>query len=177
MFQEYEKAGTDPFDAPIPGESLTADPSTPRAWEQPPQFTDVNEAAKEVFLSVTEGESYVDLMDGIRNKVPIDMIAQTILFRGYMLGKWSTDLMLLLAEPTIYILIALAEHNGITDYLVYAEEEEEEDEDDLIAVMEEDVNRMSGKARPSMAMAKVEGMLPDSLLSQIKTAPKPVAGE
>ena len=33
-----EEAGINPFNAPIPGESLTTSPDNPKAWERPPEF-------------------------------------------------------------------------------------------------------------------------------------------
>ena len=37
-----------PFDAPIPGQSLTDTPGNAK-WEHPPQFTDVEEASEHVW--------------------------------------------------------------------------------------------------------------------------------
>ena len=55
--QKLEGLSADPFDRPIPGQSLT---STPKAWpwENPPEFTDVDEAfmyiiEKICFIKVT----------------------------------------------------------------------------------------------------------------------------
>ena len=44
------------FNAPSPGESLTASPSTPNAWERPPQNTDEDRAMEELYLLLTEKE-------------------------------------------------------------------------------------------------------------------------
>ena len=47
---QFEEAGMNPFNAPIPGESLTQDPNQKFPWEQPPEITDVDTAIKEVFI-------------------------------------------------------------------------------------------------------------------------------
>ncbi len=39
---EIPKGGFDPFDVPIPGESLTDEPGK-WPWEQPPKYTDFKE--------------------------------------------------------------------------------------------------------------------------------------
>jgi hypothetical protein len=171
----YEANGIDPFDAPIPGESLTSDPNTPRAWERPPEFTDVNEALKDIFIQITEDGTYQDFLDMMREEVPLDMITQTILFRGYMVGKWNTDMMFLLVEPTLYLLIALAEQNGINDYLVYAEENDEFSDEELKTMVNEDIERMKPRA-PKKPMKVPEEVVPNSLLSNIKPA-KAMEGE
>lgn len=175
MLEQFEKNGTDFFDAPIPGESLTSDPNTPKPWERPPEFTEVNPAMQELFMLLTAGGTYEDILDGLRNKVPIDMIGQTVLFRGYMLGKWNVDLMLLLMEPLAYLLIALAEQNGIYDYLLYAEEEEEIDEEEATRILKEDTERMRKRSIPTRR--PIEQVLPSSLLSQIKETPAIGMGE
>ena len=41
---QFDEVGVNPFNAPIPGESLTTSPDTPRAWERPPRYTDQEEA-------------------------------------------------------------------------------------------------------------------------------------
>ena len=32
---QFDKVGVNPFNAPVPGESLTASPATQQPWEQP----------------------------------------------------------------------------------------------------------------------------------------------
>lgn len=170
---QYDAMGVDPFDAPIPGESLTSDPSTPKPWERPPQFTDVNEALHEIFMRVTDEEVYGDLMDAIREGTPIDMIVQTVLFKGYMNGAWNTDLLLTLIEPTMYIIIALAEQNKIMDYKVYAGEEIDLDEKEQVSMLDDDIKRM----RPKVNREAATQSIPGSLLSQVKAAPMATGGE
>ena len=48
-----------------------------------------------------------------------------MLFKGFTEGKWNPDLMLLLAEPLAFMLIALAERQGI-DYVINNDDDEEE---------------------------------------------------
>jgi hypothetical protein len=36
---QFDAVGVNPFNAPVPGESLTSAPDMPRAWERPPQYT------------------------------------------------------------------------------------------------------------------------------------------
>lgn len=158
----------DMFDTPIPGESLTNDPSTPKPWEQPPEFTDVDEAIKEIFLLLTDGEKYIDFLDALREEVPVDMLAQILLFNGYTKGKWNTDLMYLLIEPTVYVMIALAEHNGIFDYVLYDGEETDLEDDEIVNLLEDDIKRMQPKKKISGASKNV---IPDSLLAKIEELP------
>jgi hypothetical protein len=169
----YGDVGIDPFDAPIPGESLTSDPEDQKPWEKPPEFTDINVALQDTFLQITEPDFYGDLMDMIRDDTPLDQITQMILFQGYYNGKWNTDLMMLLAEPVMYMLIGLAEHNAIYDYVVYEGEEDDMDDAEAAQLISDDADRMAPKrSKLSVAMNKrKEDVLPGSLLAQIEEVP------
>ena len=168
----YEGFDVDPFDAPIPGESLTNSADNRKPWEEPPKYTDINEALQETFLGITEGEIYIDLMDQIRDGFPIDELTQYIVFKGYTAGYWTTDLMMLMVEPVMYLLIALAEHNGIYDYTVYDGEEEDMDDEEAAQLINDDAARMHPKrSKLSAAMVaskKVEDVVPGSLLAQVE---------
>jgi hypothetical protein len=175
----FDSLGVDPFDSPIPGESLTADPNTSRAWEQPPKFTNIDEALQELFIKLTDEEVYPDLMDNIREGMPLDMITQAVLFQAFASGAITTDLMITMIEPTLYILIGLAEHNGIYDYTVYEGEDEMLDEEELIEMADDDIQRMQPKMKELKARMNLnaQDVLPNSLLSQIKSAPMYKGGE
>ena len=41
--KQFQEAPNNPFDAPVPGQSLTDKPGN-SAWEHPPQFTSTDEA-------------------------------------------------------------------------------------------------------------------------------------
>ena len=54
----------------------------------------------------------------INDGTPLDQIAQVTLYKGYTEGKFSPDLMLMLIEPTLYLLIAIADYAEIKDYIL-----------------------------------------------------------
>jgi len=124
---QFDEMGVNPFNAPIPGESLTASPSSPKAWERPPEFTNEDEAMKQLYLLLTESSTLRDLINIINDGTPLDEIAQVILYKGYTEGKYNPDLMLLLIEPTLYLLISIADYADIKDYVLYAEEDNDPD--------------------------------------------------
>jgi|TARA_R110002051_G_scaffold15652_2_gene48419 hypothetical protein len=124
---QYEKANVNPFNAPTPGESLTNSPDMPQAWERPPKHTEQDEAMEAIYLELTSDEALMPLIDMINEGVPLDQIAQVILYRGYTQGKFNPDLMLMLAEPTLYLLIAIADYADIKDYVLYEGEEDDPD--------------------------------------------------
>ena len=115
---------------PIPGESLTNSPDTPYPWEQATQFTELEPAIDALFIELTEPEAYHSIINLVDNKVPLGDIAQIVLTDGFQKGMWNPDLLLLLIEPTMYMIMALAEKAGIMDSVVYQGEEEDEDDED-----------------------------------------------
>ena len=163
---------TSKMDRAIPGESLTNDPSTPYPWERPPEFTSVVKASEYIFDRLTEEETYVNLMSAIEDGTPVMDIAQVLLFQGFNQGKWNPDLMLLLAEPTTYILMALAERAGI-EYKIYTgEENDDAEEADVLGVKmsEEKFNKIKSSKG---AMRVPEGILPASVEQKIEEMPQP----
>lgn len=166
---QFDEVGVNPFNAPIPGESLTASPENAKAWETPPEYTDQDEAMMAVYMVLTEQATLRGLIEIISEGVALDEIAQVILYKGYTEGKYTPDMMLMLAEPTIYLLIAIADYAEIKDYVLYNEEEGDPDteipDDDITPV------DMDGDGIPDEPKAKVEprkDSVSSSLLSRIE---------
>ena len=86
---QFDEVGVNPFNAPIPGESLTASPETPRAWERPPEYTDQDEAMMAVCMVLTEQDTLRQLVGIISEGVPLDEIAQVLLYKGYTIQPYS----------------------------------------------------------------------------------------
>lgn len=107
----------------IPGQSLTNDPSQPYNWEKPAEYSNPNEAMLYIFESLTVPETTTNTLLSISNGVGIIDIASIVLYSGFLEGKWNPDLMTLLMEPTMYMLMALAEKAEI-DYVLDAGDDE-----------------------------------------------------
>ncbi len=144
---------------PIPGQSLTSDPDNPAPYERPPQFTNVHEATMYLWDFVTEDSTYVALMTGISKGVPVMSITQVILFNEFQQGKWNPDLMLMLAEPLAYMLIALAERLDLDIKI-----DNDEEEGDVFGVDMEEASLQ--KLREA---ATESGMLPQGFLTEEMT--------
>jgi len=118
------------FEAPIPGQSLTNSPENNYAWEKPPEMVDVSTARQKIFLNLLEPKNLEEIQKLMINEVPVDAIAQTVLVEGFRQGKFNPDLALQLLEPTMYMLLAIAEKSGIEPTL---DAEGDEDDEDLDA--------------------------------------------
>ena len=97
----------------MPGQSLTNDPKQPYNWEKPVEYTNPREAMLYVFETLTVPETTTNILLSINNGVGVIDIASITLYSGFLEGKWSPDLMLLLMEPTMYMIMALAEKADI----------------------------------------------------------------
>ena len=171
---QFDKQGVNPFNAPIPGESLTTSPDMQKSWERPPRFTNADDCMENIYLELTSEEALPELVNMINDGIPLDELAQVILYKGYTEGLWNPDLMLLLIEPTIYVLIAIADYADIKDYVLYEGEEDDPDtviEDDDITPInvdddEEETPRVEKPSKdvisPSL-LSKIETELPEKL--------------
>jgi len=123
----------------IPGQSLTQDPENKLPFEQPPEFVKLQDFMEALFLQVTEEDKLPPVLDGLRQGMPVENLAQEMLEQAFRQGKITPDLLMLAIEPTIYMLIALASYAGIEPVL-YPEESMEDDGDDKAQMFRQAAN-------------------------------------
>jgi hypothetical protein len=102
-----------PFQGPIPGQSLTNSPDSRQPWEQPPVFTNIKEAREAIFLEILKEENLETIINLLDDGMSVAKVTEMLLFIGYSKGQFNPDLMMLLAEPVMYMLLALCESVGI----------------------------------------------------------------
>ena len=168
----------DPFSKPVPGQSLTNDPDNPYPWESPPEFVNVNTAIDSIVINMLgDEEKLANIIEVLASgEIPIAGIAQIILEDGFRIGKYNPDLMLLLAEPLMVILMALAERAGIRDYEIYqgegselSGEEQAELANDVINSYKEEVNFRGLRTGKNIDVRSV----PEEVLERIEEADIP----
>ena len=128
----------------IPGQSLTNSPDQPYNWERPSEYTNPREAMLYVFESLTVPETTSNILLSISNGVGVIDIASITLYSGFLEGKWNPDLMLLLMEPTMYMIMAIAEKADI-DYSLEAGDDKapmEMSPDKQISTVENRINEL-----------------------------------
>ena len=169
---QFDKVGVNPFNAPIPGESLTVSPDSKHSCENPPEYTNDEKALEALYFELTEIDTLRQLINIINDGVPLDEIAQVVLYKGYSEGKYNPDLMLMMIEPTIYLLIAIADYANIKDYVLYDGEDDDPDteipEDNVKPItLDDDDNEIADTVVEEGAKEDVA----PSLLSKIKESP------
>lgn len=177
MAEEYNQEGIDALvnsSRPIPGQSLTDNPDQSYPWESPPEYTDFNKAFNYLAEELLEEEIYVPLMVAMGQGVPISDITLQLLQRGFQEGKWNPDIFMMLLEPTMYLLLALAEKAGIEPRL-YGDEEDDLDDDEKnesLALQSKNLAELTKEKVGDMPKAP-SGVLPDEVLEEIETLEVP----
>ena len=161
------------FDAPIPGESLTSSPDNAKSWERPSQYVNEDRAMEALYLLLTDQDKLPSLINLMDSGTPIDEIAQVILYQGYTAGQYNPDLMLSMIEPTIYLLIAIADYAEIKDYVLYEGEEDDPDTEipgDNVVPVDMDGDGIPDEKTDEPRITKPDAdVVGESLLSKIKT--------
>lgn len=161
------------MNGPTPGQSLTNSPDEPYPWERPPIYTTINEAMHGLFDMLTEEEMYIDVVSAIGQGMPIVNLSEVILTDGFQKGAWNPDLMVQLIEPTMYMLMSMAEKAGVK-YRI----DEEDDPDIEEATPEEELEMFKGLTK--IAEDRIRGnkkpaqeMLPREIVKEIENIEVP----
>ena len=128
----------------IPGQSLTNSPDQPYNWEKPAEYTNPKEAMLYVFETLTVPETTANTLISLTKGIGVIDIASITLYAGFLEGKWNPDLMLLLMEPTMYMIMALAEKADI-EYNLEAGDDEapvEMSPDRQVETLEKGINEL-----------------------------------
>ena len=100
------------FDAPIPGQSLTA-PLGGRPWQSPPQYSTVDEVIDYYMARMTTEEFMEQLIDILEMGIPVTSLANIVQLNGVMDGTHTVDVGVLVAPLLIELIMMLAESAGM----------------------------------------------------------------
>ena len=117
----------------VPGASLTNDPEKPYPWEQPPQFANPREAQDYMYTLLSTPEVAGDVVTALGQGISVMDLTSLFVFTGFISGKFTPDVGLLIGEPTAYFIMALGEMANI-EYKI------ENDDTDIDEFIEKDVN-------------------------------------
>jgi hypothetical protein len=175
MIEEYNQEGVNAIATagrPIPGQSLASSPDEPRSFEQPPEFTDFREAFNYLAEELLEPDIYVGLITGIGQGVPITDVTLQILQAGFQEGKWNPDLLMMLIEPTMYLLMALCEKAGI-EYRIDGDDEDDLSPEDENDILEEKAKNIANLAKDKDMSKVPAGVLPKEIIEDIEELEMP----
>ena len=112
---QLREAPNNPFDAPVPGQSMTDKPGS-AAWEHPPQYTNTAEAADFVWDQLSTPEFAEQVIAMLDAGIPDEAIGRIILFGGFTEGKWTPDVAFIIAEPVMKMIVAVGINGGVKKF-------------------------------------------------------------
>ena len=117
------------FDRPIPGQGMTSELGA-RPWEQPPQYTTVDEALSYYLPKLSDDEFAKNLVNVMEMGVPITSLANTIQMSSVMEGRHSVDVGILILPVLIEAMRFIGDSANI-EYVVGNEGKKSKVDDDL----------------------------------------------
>jgi len=103
-----------PFDAPVPGQSLTDTPGN-YPWEHAPKHVDPSELLDILWDRMTTPQSLEEMIAMLEAGVPVEAIVRTVVFAGFSEGEFNPDVGLVIVEPLMQMVTAIGMRAGIKD--------------------------------------------------------------
>ena len=167
---EFKEAPNNPFDAPVPGQSLTDKPGS-APWEHPTQITDTGEAADIIFDRLTTPQMAEQVIAMLDSGVPVEAIGRIVVFAGFTEGKWTPDVAFIIAEPVMKMIAAIGIQGGVKKFRMSMQ--------DLTnnKSMESIMNVKASKEKFEQAAENIRKDLPKPQQKGLMAAPQPVQEE
>jgi len=160
---------------PIPGQSLTRDSEDPYPWETPPEFSNPREALDDIVGSIMQPEAMKNIVDALAKGGAVADIGTAILYAKFNEGKITPDVMMMLAEPVMYTLMAIGEEANIqyniegNDLDEFDEEDDKEDFDNKVNEFRNVLTDIKKGATKNIEPSNIDSnVVPESILAQVK---------
>ena len=161
--------------APIPGQSLTKSVDDPYPWETPPEFSNPREALDDITASIMQPEAMKNIVAALAKGGAVADIGTAILYAKFNEGKITPDVMMMLAEPVMYTIMAIGEEANI-QYNIEGNDLDEFDEEDDAEEIENKLNEFRNVltdikkgATKNIEASKIDtNVVPESILAQVK---------
>ena len=122
----FTQSEVNPFDSPVPGQSLTDKPGN-YPWEHPPQYTDVDQVLELIFDQVTNERFAKQIISMLHAGVPVEAIVRVITFSGFLNGKFNPDVGFIIIEPLMNLISAIGIRAGVPNIRLSLEDLDEMD--------------------------------------------------
>ena len=160
---------------PIPGQSLTKDSEDPYPWETPPEFSNPREALDDVVGSIMQPEAMKNIVGALAQGGAVADIGTAILYAKFNEGKITPDVMMMLAEPVMYTIMAIGEEANIkyniegNDLDEFDEEDDAEDGDAKLNEFRNVLTDIKKGATKNIEPSNIDSnVVPESILAQVK---------
>lgn len=160
---------------PIPGQSLTRDSEDPYPWETPPEFSNPREALDDIVGSIMQPEAMKNIVGALAQGGAVADIGTAILYAKFNEGKITPDVMMMLAEPVMYTIMAIGEEANIkyniegNDLDEFDEEDDKEDFDNKVNEFRNVLTDIKKGATKNIEPSNIDSnVVPESILAQVK---------
>tara|TARA_R100000234_G_C5003261_1_gene181324 strand:+ start:1151 stop:1846 length:696 start_codon:yes stop_codon:yes gene_type:complete len=150
--------------APIPGQSLVNNPDTPYPWETPPDITNPKEALESIVEDIMQPDAVKNIVSALAGGLPVGDIAMAILYAKFVDGIITVDLLMLLAEPVMYLIMAIGEEANIK-YNIEGNDLDEFDDEDKF---DKNLNPVEQIKKETLDKPINENSVPQNLLDKVK---------
>lgn len=161
--------------SPIPGQSLVNSPDSKYPWENPSTFSNPREALDDITTTILQPDTAKSIVRALATGAAAIDLTMGVLYAKFLQGDISVDNLLLLAEPTTYIIMALGEEANIK-YNIEGNDLDELDFDDNKEKFESQVNEFKNAISNVKNITKKkintstinEQIVPRSILEKVK---------
>jgi hypothetical protein len=122
--QPNKSSPLDIFQPVAPGISWTA-PEKSRPWQQPPQLVNIGDVVQRYMDNFSDQEVMSNAIDAIETKVPLSVMAQSIMLNHVSEGVHTLDMGILVMPVIIELLVTFAELSKV-DYIVFPDQIEKQ---------------------------------------------------
>ena len=161
----------------IPGQSLVNDPSQPYAWEQPPEFANPKDALDYMTGLIFQPEAMKEIVGALANGAAVADVAMVMLYAKFTEGKFNPDVLMLLAEPVMYVVMAIGEEANIKYNIEDSNDLDQLDEEDHEEEAKAKINEFrtvfedikNGTMKKGIKPSKItSGAVPQNILDKVK---------
>ncbi len=157
----------------VPGKSLTNDPDKPYPWETAPELANPRDAQDDMFILLSTPEVTKSVLEALSSGISVADLSALFIFNGFMTGKFTPDVGLLIAEPTAYFIMALGEKANI-EYKI------EQDDSDLDEMFDSDLTEKLLKLDSMKQISKLssktdikESDIPSEIVEEVEERVEP----
>tara|TARA_R100000773_G_C4196677_1_gene100584 strand:+ start:275 stop:760 length:486 start_codon:yes stop_codon:yes gene_type:complete len=152
------------LDAPIPGQSLTAEFGA-RPWQSPPQYATIEEALDYYIPRLQSDEVTAQLLDVLEMGIPVTVVANTMQLGSVMEGKHTVDVGML-ALPVLTELIMLIADTAKIKYTTGLEDDSKLRGSLIDRAVEEFKQTTEPTEEPEDTVVKTEEQKPKGLMAR-----------
>jgi hypothetical protein len=150
----------DPFNYPVPGESLTREAGEGN-FERPPEQTDPQGVIDDIKAYLQTPQVADELVAQMGAGFPVEAIVGMLVKGGVAQGKFSPDVAEIVKPAITLVLITMALDQGITDLVVFTDQpvDQLEEEAGVVERMEGTMEQLRPELASEMRAMKAEGKI------------------